>query len=190
MLTPTFTPFPALSTPRLTLREPRAEDAADLFILRSDPEVMRYIPRPLATSVEDVVALLEMINGFTERNERINWAMELKDTGQVIGLLGYVNIKAEHHRAEVGYSTARAWQRRGYTREALAEVVRYGYEQMELHSIEAVVDAENTPSLRLLENIGFRQEAFFREDFLWKGVFRNSKHFGLLRSEWEESPRL
>ena len=184
---PLFQPFPILHTPRLLLRQPRAEDAADLYLLRSDPEVMRYIPRPMATSVEDVVALLEMMAGFLEKNERINWAMEWRETGEVIGMLGYVNIKAEHHRAEVGYALARSWHRRGIMREALAAVLRYGYEEMGLHSVEAIVDADNEASLRLLENIGFRQEAFFREDFLWQGVFRNSVHFGQLRSEWMAS---
>ena len=184
MPTISFDPFPTLSTQRLTLRQPRTEDAADLFLLRSDPEVMRFIPRPLATSVGDVEALLEMINDFTRKGERINWAMEWKETGEVIGLLGYVDIKAEHYRAEVGYSLARAWHRKGIMREALQEVVRYGFEGMNMHSIEAVLDAENVPSARLLEDAGFRQEAHFREDFLWQGVFRNSLHYGLLRSEW------
>lgn len=185
MLT-SFQPFPTLSTPRLILRQPRTQDAANLFLLRSDPEVMRYIPRPIATSVDEVAALIEMINGFTEKNERINWAMEWKETGEVIGLLGYVNIKPEHLRAEVGYSLAGAWHRRGIMREALTAVVRYGFEEMGLHSIEAIVDAENVASLRLLEDTKFRQEAYFREDFLWQGVFRNSMHYGLLRAEWEE----
>lgn len=186
MCTLSFQPFPTLATPRLILRRPGLEDAADLFLLRSDPEVMRYIPRPIAQSEGEVVALIEMINDFTQKGERINWAMEWRETGEIIGLLGYVNIKPEHKRAEVGYSLARAWHRRGIMREALQEVLRYGFEGMNMHSIEAVLDAENVASARLLERAGFRQEAHFREDFLWEGVFRNSLHYGLLRAEWEE----
>lgn len=185
MPTYSFEPFPTLATSRLTLRQPRTEDAADLFLLRSDPEVMRYIPRPLATTVEDVVALIGMINDFTQKGERINWAMEWRETGEVIGLLGFVNIKPAHRRAEIGYSLARAWHRRGIMREAVRETLRFGFETLALHSIEAIVDAENVASARLLEDAGFRQEAYFREDFLWNGVFRNSIHYGLLRAEWD-----
>jgi ribosomal-protein-alanine N-acetyltransferase len=150
---------------------------------------MRYIPRPLATSQDDVTALIEMINDFTEKAERINWAMEWRETGEVIGLLGYVNIKHEHQRAEVGYSLGRAWHRRGIMREAVIEVMRYGFQELNLHSIEAIVDAENTASTQLLINIGFRQEAYFREDFLWNGVFRNSLHYGMLRAEWKDGQK-
>ena len=184
MLPFSFDPFPTLSTQRLTLRQPLIEDAADLFLLRSDPKVMRYIPRPLAQSVDDVVSLIQMINDFTQKGERINWAIEWKETGAVIGLLGYVNIKPEHQRAEVGYSLTRAWHRKGITREALREVMRYGFEEMNMHSIEAVLDEENVASARLLEDSGFVQEARFREDFFWEGVFRTSLHYGLLRTEW------
>ncbi len=126
-----------------------------------------------------------MINDFTQKGERINWAIEWKETGTVVGMLGFVNILPEHHRAEVGYSLTRAWHRRGITREALAAVMRYGFEEMQLHSIAAILDEENIASARLLEDGGFRQEARFVEDFLWDEAFRNSLHYGLLRSEWE-----
>src|SRR6478609_4255701 len=96
-----FNPFPILETPRLRLRAPEMRDAADIFELRSDPEVMKYIPRPMAKTVADVEELLLQIQGFAERNERVNWAVEWKETGKVLGLIGYVNINPDHERAEV-----------------------------------------------------------------------------------------
>ncbi len=184
MIPVSFTPYPILVTPRLILRRPADTDAADIFAMRSDPEVMRYIPRPLARSHADVEALLTMINDFTDRNERINWAMELREERKVVGLLGFVNIKPEHHRAEVGYSLARAYHRRGLMREALKAVLGFGFGTMNLHSIEAIIDEQNIASGALLDQLGFRREARFVEDFLHDGAFRTSVHFGLLRREW------
>ena len=155
--------------------------------MRSDPEVMRYIPRPLARSVGDALQVIKMVNEFVETGERINWVMELRETGQVIGMIGYVNRKAEHNRAEVGYSLNRNFHRKGYMREALQRVVEYGFSELKLHTIEAIIDAENNPSGALLLQAGFQQEAFFREDFLHNGVYRNSVHFGLLRAEFDAS---
>lgn len=178
----TFLPFPVLETDRLILRQLCAADAADLFIMRSDPEVMRYIPRPLAQTISDASAVITMVNDFISKGEKINWAITLKSTGQVIGMIGYVNLKPEHFRAEVGYSLARAWHRQGIMREALACVLRYGFEHMHLHSVEAITDAENVASGRLLLAAGFVQEASFKEDFFYNGEFRNSNHYGILRS--------
>jgi len=183
MSTINFSPFPVLDTARLTLRRALPSDAADLLEMRSDPTVMQYIPRPLATCEEDVRDLINMIDGFIESNERINWAIEWKATGKVLGLIGYVNIKPPHYRAEVGYSLTRAWHRRGIMREALSAVIQYGFADMKLHSIEAIIDAENDASGKLLEDAGFVREAFFREDFFHNGRFRNSIHYGLLQPD-------
>jgi ribosomal-protein-alanine N-acetyltransferase len=185
MITPDFNPFPILETPRLLLRRPQLSDAADIFEMRSDPEVMRYIPRPLAKSLEDVHELLRMVDEFVEKNERINWAIEWKDSGKVIGMAGYVNLKPEHDRAEVGYSLNRAWHRKGVMREALKAILGFGFNTMKLHSVEAIIDEENAASGALLANVGFRQEACFIEDFYLGGQFRNSVHFGLLSRELE-----
>lgn len=179
----TFTPFPTLETERLLLRKLRSEDAADVFIMRSDPLVMQYIPRPLAITVEDAAAVIQMMSDFLEKGEKINWGITLKPTDKVVGMIGYVNFMPEHFRAEVGYSLARTWHRQGIMREALLAVLKYGFEQMNLHSIEAITDADNSASGSLLLSTGFVQEAFFTEDFYYNGQFRNSIHYGLLRSK-------
>lgn len=178
-----FSPFPILETERTLLRRIGPDDAPEVFIMRSDPEVMRYIPRPLAVSIDDATALIEMVNDFIDKNEKINWAIEWKATGQLIGMIGFVNLKPDHCRAEVGYSLTKAYHRQGIMREALLRVLKHGFEEFNLHTIEAIIDAENDASGKLLESVGFRREAFFREDFLFNGHYRNSIHFGMLRSE-------
>ncbi len=185
MITLDFSNFPELNTSRLLLRRLRNTDASDIFEFRSDPQVMQFIPRPLARTEEDVLEVMTMMEDFLVKNEKINWAMEWKETGKVLGTIGYVNIHPEHSRAEVGYSLNRAWHRQGIMREALEAVAEYGFKVLELHTIEAIIDAENLPSGKLLENFGFRQEAYFREDFYHNGVYRNSIHFGLLASEYD-----
>ena len=120
-----------------------------------------------------------------EKGEKINWAMTAKSTGKVIGIIGYVNIEPAHFRAEVGYSLSRAWHRQGIMREALPCVLKYGFEHMNLHSVEAIIDADNIASGGLLLTTGFVQEAFFNEDFYYEGKFRNSIHYGMLRKNAE-----
>lgn len=179
-----FTPFPTLKTERLILRQPAGTDAADLFEMRSDPQVMQYIPRPLAKTLDDMTPFLKMLSDALEEGKGINWAIELKDSGKVVGLIGYVRLNLDHQRAEVGYSLTRSFHRRGIMLEAIQAIINYGFDgPMKLHSIEAIVDADNIASAMLLERVGFVKEAYFREDFLHNGQFRNSVHYGLLQSD-------
>lgn len=178
-----FYPFPNLETERLLLRQITLDDAVDIFNIRSDKEVMRYIPRPIAKTIDDVVQLVHMLDDFLGKGERINWGMALKETNQLIGMIGFVNLKEAHHRAEVGYALASKFHRQGYMFEALNKVVQYGFRTMKLHSIEAIVDAENIASNALLHHFGFVKEAYFREDFYHLHRFRNSIHYGLLESD-------
>ena len=187
MNTPLFNPFPILETPRLILRQPAPGDAADLFEMRSDPQVMQFIPRPLARTLDDIHDFIGLVNEFAEKSERINWAIESKADHKVVGMVGFVNLKPDHSRAELGYSLTRAWHRRGIMSEAVQAVIRYGFDVLQLHSIEAIIDEQNIPSGALLEAAGFRREAHFIEDFFYEGRFRNSVHFGLLKREWEKS---
>lgn len=178
-----FQPFPVLETDRLILRHIDNSDANDIFAIRSDAQVMRYIPRPIAKTIEDVYPLIDMIEDFLIKGERINWGVIFKETNQLIGMIGYVNIKPEHFRAEVGYALAASFHRKGIMREALIRIIAFGFEEMKLHSIEAIVDADNIASSQLLLNVGFRQEAYFREDFYYNVSFRNSIHYGLLATD-------
>jgi ribosomal-protein-alanine N-acetyltransferase len=178
-----FNPFPILETNRLLLRQIVTSDADDIFIIRSDATVMRYIPRPIAQTVDDVLPLIAMIEDYLVKGERINWAMELKATGKLIGMIGFVQIKEQHFRAEVGYALSANFHRNGYMLEALKRIIQYGFEEMNLHSIEAIVDADNVASNALLLHAGFVKEAYFREDFYHNTSFRNSIHYGLLRSD-------
>jgi ribosomal-protein-alanine N-acetyltransferase len=181
-----FSPFPELTTERLILRQIRPNDAADVFRFRSDADVMRYIPRPIAQTLDDIYPFIAMIEDFILKGERINWGICLKSTQQLIGIIGFVHIKPEHFRGEVGYVLAKEFHRQGIMREALNSVLQYGFEALQFHSIEAIVDADNTASSALLLDAGFRQEAYFREDFYQHTSFRNSVHYGMLAKEFKQ----
>ncbi|WP_119080359.1 GNAT family N-acetyltransferase [Chitinophaga alhagiae] len=171
MLTVQFTPFPELRTPRLLLRQMQPADAAHLLALRSSPAVMRYIPRPLAQTEADVLALIAQYNQMVADNEGVHWAITLRGQPALIGTIGFFNIRKEHLRAETGYLLHPAQQGKGLMKEALNMVTDYGFNTMRLHSIEAVIDPGNTPSARLLEKCGFVKEAHLRESAFLMGRF-------------------
>jgi len=184
MLELNFTPFPVLETERLILRQLTDDDAPDMFVMRSDKEMMKFIPRPPAVTVADAAKLIQTMNDSIAKNEMVNWGMVQKDKPGVIGSIGYVRMSKADHRAEVGYMLHKDLQGKGLIHEALAAVLEYGFNGMKLHSVTAIIDPENFASEKVLQKHGFVKEAHFKEDFLWEGKFLDSVHYCMLESAY------
>jgi len=175
MLSPSFSPFPEVSTQRLFLRRMTRQDAAEILCLRSSDTVMKYIDRPKAKSITDAEIFISRIEASVNSNNGIMWGITLKEnTDQLIGNIGYWRLIKEHYRAEVGYMLHPDFWKKGIMKEALLKVIDFGFNNMKLHSIEAHINPDNTASARLLESTGFKKEAHFKEDFFFEGTFRDS----------------
>lgn len=182
MLNINFDPFPVLETKRLVLRNLRDSDKQDMYDIRSNPETMQYIPRPLAKTVNDAAEVIKMITGFTSRNERINWAITEKGADKLIGVIGYVNLKQENFRGEVGYVLNDKYMGKGIAYEALNAVLGYGFNTINLHSIEAIIRPENSASIKLIEKAGFIKEAYFKDYIFHNGCFYDELVYSIIRS--------
>ncbi len=181
MLKINFSPFQNLETERLLLRRVVDEDVNEIFALRSDPEVMKYIPRPLVKTKEDALAHVAMIDEKIDSNEGINWAITLKDNPKLIGIIGHYRIKPEHFRAEIGYMLLPEYQGKGIISEAIKTVVKYGFEVMQLHSIEAIIDPKNFASEKVLQKNGFVKEAHLKENEFYEGRFLDTVIYSSLK---------
>ena len=180
MITINFTPFQNLETERLVLRRVVNTDLKEVIALRSNPETMKYIPRPLVKTDQDGLDHIAMINDKIEANIGINWAITLKDNPQLIGIIGHYRMKPEHHRSEIGYMILPEFNGKGIVTEAIKAVIKYGFETMKLHSIEAVIDPENLASAKVLEKNGFVKEAHLKENEFFDGRYLDSVIYSLL----------
>jgi len=174
MLIVNFTPFPVMFTERLLLKQINDEDIHQLFELRSDKEVMKYIPRKPAQTIEDARQLILHFDEVVHNNEKITWGIFLKETVQLIGTIGYVNIYKDNYRAEIGYLLNPKFQGKGMMTEALKRVIEYGFNDLKFHSIEAIVHPENNGSSKLLENNQFKKEAYLKDNQFFDGKFIDS----------------
>lgn len=175
-----FTPFPNLETERLYLRRITAEDANEIFELRSNKETMKYVPRPLAKTKDDALRHMAIIEERIINNEGINWAITLKNNPKLIGLIGHYQIKPEHYRAEIGYMLLPEYHGKGIISEAVEELIKYGFNELKLHSIEAIIDPENKASERVLQKNGFIKEAHLKENEYYDGRFLDTVIYSLL----------
>ena len=178
-----FTPFPNLKTERLVLRRIVKEDVNEIFSLRSDKETMKYVPRPLAKNLEEAMEHIVLIDSKIETNEGINWAITIKNEPKLIGIIGHYQIKPEHFRAEIGYMLLPEYHGKGIITEAIKEVVKYGFEVMKLHSIEAIIDPENFASERVLQKNSFVKEAHLKENEYFDGRFLDTVIYSLIKKQ-------
>ena len=112
------------------------------------------------------------------------WVICLKGETKLIGSIGFWHTVPEHHRAELGYILHPDFWNQGIVTEALQAVLKYGFEKMKLHSVEASVNPENVASIRVLEKHGFVREAYFREDYFYDGKFYDSAVYCLLSRDY------
>ena len=113
-----FSPFPKLSTQRLILRQIEPGDVHDLFTLRSDERIMKFINRPVAKTLDEAGELITTIMDGLTNNTAITWGITRKDDLKLIGTIGFWRIMEEHYRAEIGYLLHPDLQGKGFMQEA------------------------------------------------------------------------
>ncbi len=175
-----FDTFPNLETERLLLREFVKGDAEELFKIRSDERVMKYLDRDPHKSVAESELMIEKMIEIHNNKSGINWIINKKDSLSVIGYIGYWRLIRENLRAEVGYAMKPEYWGNGYMQEALNKVIEFGFKELCLHSIEGNVNPNNLDSIKLLEKFGFKREAYFKEDYFYNGKFLDTAIYSLL----------
>lgn len=184
MLDLQLSPFLNLTTERLYLRQLRKEDAPELFGMRSDPRAVQFLERDPEVSIDQTLALLDVIEKLFRDNEGMAWAITLKGgDDKLIGLINFWNITKENHRAEIGYMLLPEYWNKGIMNEALEAAIDAGFRHFHFHSLEANVNPENTASVRILEKQGFVREGYFRENCYFKGKFYDSAVYSKLQPE-------
>jgi [ribosomal protein S5]-alanine N-acetyltransferase len=180
MLDVNFHPFPILTTERLILREITKDDAKEVLYLRSDDEVMRYIDRPRAETIEDALVFMGRVEDGIKNNNGINWGMTLKNDNTLIGIISFWRIEKENYRAEIGYMLSPRFHRMGLMQEAITVCIDYAFNVLKLHSIQGNINPANTASASILEKNGFVKEAYFKENYYFNGKFLDSIIYSLL----------
>jgi ribosomal-protein-alanine N-acetyltransferase len=182
MLVFNFSPFPNLETKRLNLRSLNSDDVDEVLALRSNPEIMRFIPRPLTKSKEEALEFISVMDTNVNNNTVINWAITTKEDNKLIGMIGFYRMKPENYRAEVGYILSAEFHGQGIITEALKRVIQFGFEEMKLNSIEAVIDPENLGSEKVLLKNNFVKEGHFKEYTFFEGKFSDSVFYSILKN--------
>ena len=181
-----------LETPRLVLREMTKADVPVVQTWAGNPENVTYMawgPNTQAQAKSFVGACISAAKAKPRTS--FDFVLQLKSTGQVIGSGGIYRQMDWHKRqfiqANMGWILHMDHWKQGYGSEFCAELLRFGFEELELNRIYANCDAENVGSSRVMERNGMRREAVFQQAILGRDNTWHDEHvYAILRKEWKE----
>jgi len=177
--------FTQIESERLILRRFKDSDLAPFMAYRNDPEVARYQSwescneREARSFIREAGSARVGVPG-----EWFGFAIESKDTGDLIGDCALRVDEHEPYRAEIGFTLAREHQGRGFASEAVSRLLDYAFDTLGLHRVVAIADRRNAPSWALLERVGMRREAHFLENVWFKGGWADEYLYAVLKDEW------
>ena len=148
-----------LETHRLILRPFTIEDADEMFNnWASDPEVTRFLTWPTHSSVDVTRMVLNDWISHYEDGAYFNWAIELRETGSVIGNIAVVQLREDIEQVEIGYCMSRAFWGQGIMPEAFRAVMEYLFTVVGINRISAHHDVNNPKSGRVMAKAGLKKE--------------------------------
>lgn len=171
-------PWEIAETKRCIIRETTVDDVDSFVKIYQDPGITRYTDAFCIESQKEQEHVKQYIEKVYEFFGFGVWTVLWKETGEVIGRVGFEQPYAgeagkaagdgeddgdEGNEADdegllaLGYMIARPWQGKGIAQEVCRAALDFAREELEVSKVQVVIDAENQPSLRLAERLGFRE---------------------------------
>ena len=181
-----FAPTLPIETDRLNLRPFTRADVDAVFAYRRRDDVAAFLfDEPMSReTVAEAVQACTLQTAWHQEGDKIMLAVERKADHAMIGEVSLILRHEIARQGELGYILHPAYHGFGYATEAARGLLRVGFGQAGLHRIYARCDARNSASWRLMERLGMRREAHFREHKLVKGVWDEELIYAILEDEW------
>jgi RimJ/RimL family protein N-acetyltransferase len=181
-----YAPDLPIETDRLWLRPFSRGDVDAVFAYRQRDDVAQYLfDEPMSReSCAETVQRRTTQTSWAEEGDKIVLAVERKLDHAMIGEVSLILRNEVARQGELGYIFHPAFHGIGYATEAALGMMRMGFDGGGLHRIYARCDARNTRSYRVMERLGMRREAHFREHALFKGVWDEELIYAMLEDEW------
>lgn len=175
---------PKLNTKRLALRSLQIDDAEALFKYRSDAITNQYqgwIPKTNDDARNFISKVAEKID---EYGTWFQFAIVLEVTGELVGDIGIHFFDADNFQVEVGCTLAKKNHSKGIAVEALKTLINYLFTNLNKRRITCSIDPRNSPSIKMVERLGFRKEAHFKQSIFIDGEWYDDMVYALLKDEW------
>ncbi|WP_375753822.1 GNAT family N-acetyltransferase [Vibrio sp. HN007] len=173
----------SIETERLIIRDMTIEDESSFVAISQDAKYQRFYDEQ-DCDPQKYKELTQLFIEQAQQRPRTSYqlAIELKETGQFIGT---VCLRLEDNRqASVGCGLSRAYQGAGLIQEASRAMMKFGFEELNIHRIYAETISENRAAIRLCQSLGMRKEAQFRDHRYFNQRWWDTVILAILQPEW------
>jgi len=177
-----------LTGQKVILRPVKRSDIQYFLKWFNDPEVTQYLAMYLPMTEMAEEKWIEELGA--RANTDVLFVIEAieDDVNKAIGSMGLHGISPKDHFATFGIAIGeKDYWSKGYGTEAAQLIIKYGFEQLNLHRVSSSAFSFNERSLRLHRKVGFQEEGRQREALFKNGEYHDLVVFGLLREEWKQS---
>lgn len=176
-----------LKTERLNLRPVNLNDSEKILRYRSDAKTNQYqgwIPETL----DDVKEFIDqkVCNQIDVIDTWSQFVVIKKDDNLLIGDIGIHFLDEEKKQVEIGFTLDKEQQGKGYATEAVIAIINYLFQKLNKRRITASIDPRNINSIKLVERLGFRKEAHFKESIFHNGEWLDDVVYAILKDEWKK----
>jgi RimJ/RimL family protein N-acetyltransferase len=181
-----------ITTDRLILRPFERSDIDDLSSYHALPSVQRYVFSRTRDKdeVAGALSIMRQHVSLQRPGDTLTLAMVRKDDNKVIGHISLHWSDATASQGEVRYCINPSYSGQGYTSEAISAVFNLAFDHFRIHRIMAKCDGRSHHSIKLMQQLGMRLEAHYREHALFQGEWDEELHFAILDREWMRSSKV
>ena len=178
--------LPRIETKRFILRKFTKNDIDDLYEYASDNEVTQFLSWDTYKSIDMAVDYIKNVLLKYSKNEIAPWGIEWKENSKLIGSIDFVQYDRKNFSAEIGYVLNRKYWNKGIMTEALKEIIKFGFDEMNLTRIETKLDSMNVASEQVMQKNGLKYEGTLRKKEFLKNKFIDVKYYSILKDEYSK----
>lgn len=171
-------------TNRLKLRQFKVDDVDSMYTYTSNPNVAKYCSWPVYQTIEEAQKYIQFILTCYEKQVLAPWAIEIVETGEMIGAIDFVSWSDMHENVEVGYVIAEEHWGKGYVTEAFSKLIQIAFEEINVHRLTAKCCSVNQASASVMKKNGLFFEGKTRESFYKDQQFYDMDHYGMVRNDY------
>ena len=165
------------------LRQLNSADAPYVYVYSQNPLIYEFMPWGAPESVDDVRAFITEAMHRSDLELGSDFGIHRIKDDLLLGVVSLADISRRHRSAEIGYWLAKKFWNNGYMYQGQVLLLRYAFEELELHRLQAKVSPRNLQSIRSLQRLGFTLEGTMREDAWWKGAYHTHQTWSLLSTD-------
>ena len=181
-----------IKTDTLILRPFERSDFESVLSYYSLPDVQRYLDWKARDRVETLAAL-EAMRGqvaLQRPGDTLTLAVVRKSDDELLGQVSLRWSDATAGQSELRFVFNPLYRGKGYATESVRQMIDLAFDHFRIHRIFARCDARNTRSAKLMQRLGMRLEAHYREHALFQGEWDEELHFAVLDREWRRSDKV